>query len=337
MSECADVWKDMEATRHPGSTGFLRRRIRPDSNRDIFLGLEKPADHRMLLLHLTQAVADTVRAPATTRNIELLIHRDVGDGEAVLELRLVDRAYQEIFSILADDLINVLVTARTEVSAVEAFIARFERWQQFFTRSGPAGLGEEAQRGLYGELWFIGNCLMETLDHLSAVSAWTGYGRTAQDFQLGDVAVEVKATTAKQPQHLSIASERQLDDTGVDALFLFHLSLDVRQGDDRTLPLLVDTLRAALGEHTVARGHFEESLLMAGFIDAHRARYDHTAYTVRQASVFHVRDDFPRLVESGLPGGVGNVRYSVAVSECSRFTVDTEFFVQALARGSHVR
>ncbi len=336
MSECAGVWKDMEATRHPGNTGFFRRRIRPDSNLDIFLGMEKPADHRMLQLHLTQAVAGNVRVPSSTRNIELLIRRDVGDDEAVLELRLVDRAYQEIFSVLADDLIDVIVTARTEASAVEAFIARFERWQQFFTRSGPAGLGEEAQRGLYGELWFIGNCLMETLDHLSAVSAWTGYGSTAQDFQLRDVAVEVKATTAKQPQHLSIASERQLDDTGVEALFLFHLSLDVRQGGDRTLPLLVDTLRATLGEHTVARGVFEESLLMAGFIDAHRDRYDHTAYTVRQASVFHVRDDFPRLVESRLPGGVGNVRYSVAVSECTRFAVDRESFAEALAGGSHV-
>ena len=336
MSECAQVWKDMEAIRHPGNPGLLRRRIRPDSNLDIFLGLEKPAGHRMLLLRLSQVDADTLPAPATARNIELLIHGNVGHGEAVLELRLVDRAYQEIFSILADDLINVLVATRTEISAVESFTARFQSWQQFFARSGPAGLGEEAQRGLYGELWFLGNCLMETLDHLSAVSAWTGHGRTAQDFQLRDVAVEVKATTAKQPQHLSIASERQLDDTGVGALFLFHLSLDVRRGDDRTLPVMVDALRAALGEHTASRTRFEESLLMAGFIDAHRSRYDHTAYTVRQASVFHVRDDFPRLVETALPSGVGNVRYSVAVSECTRFAVDREFFAQAVAGGTHV-
>ena len=335
MSDCAEVWEEMESTPHTGNAGFLRRRVRPDSDLDIFLGVEKPAGHRVLLLQLTQGVADTVRAPATTRNIELQIHGKGTDGVAALELRLVDRAYQEIFSVLADDLINVLVAAPTEDSAAEFFLARFERWQQFFARSGPAGLGDEAQRGLYGELWFIQNCLMETLDPLSAVSAWTGHGATAQDFQLGDVAVEVKATTSKQPQHLSIASERQLDDTGVDALFLFHLSLDVRRGDDRTLPALVDALRAALGD-TAARGRFEENLLMAGFIDAHRDRYDHTAYTVRQASVFHVRDDFPRLVEAGLPSGVGNVRYSVAVSECARFAVDRESFAGAVAGGSHV-
>lgn len=336
MSDCADVWRDMEATRYPVGTGFLTRRIQPDSNLDIFLGLEKPSGHRVLLLQLTGVVADTVRMTSSIRNIDVRVDRNAKASEATLELRLVDRAYQEIFSILVDDLIGVLVTSRTEASAVDAFTARFERWQQFFTRSGPAGLGEEAQRGLYGELWFTRYFLMETLDSMSAVSAWTGYGRTAQDFQLPGVAVEVKTTTAKQPQHLSIASERQLDDTGVDGLFLFHLSLDVRRSKDRTLPLLVDTLREALEEHTVARGLFEESLLMAGFIDAHRERYDYTSYTVRQASVFHVRDDFPRLVEAKLPTGVGNVRYSVAVSECARFAVDNNFLAEAIARGSSV-
>ncbi len=75
---------------------------------------------------------------------------------------------------------------------------------------------------------------------------------------------------------------------------------------------------------------------MAGFIDAHRDRYAHTTYTVRQASVFHVRDDFPRLVETKLPTGVGNVRYSVAVSECTRFAVDNNFLAEAIARGSSV-
>lgn len=324
------LWQKMEQDQGAHGQGSLRRRVKPDSRFDIFLALEKPSNKRVLLLSVAESAAVGVEDLPVMKSIEVRFYRDATRARADLGLRLTDRAYEEIFSVLVEDLINTIVACPAEATAVDAFIGRLQRWQRFLARSSPDGLGEEAQRGLYAELWLLSNVLVPALGTSSAVGAWTGPGGTNQDFELPRVAIEVKATITKQPQHLSIASERQLDDTGVDLLFLCQLSLDARQGGESTLNALVDVLRGTLGEHVLAREIFEDRLFTAGYLDIHRKRYDRIGYTTRRFGVFRVTEDFPRLVEADLPIGVGNVRYSITVDRLSDFEVSKEFLERAI-------
>lgn len=59
--------------------------------------------------------------------------------------------------------------------------------------------------------------------------AWKAALAAHQDFQFSTGALEVKTTAAKQPQSVRITSERQLDDTGVGALFLHVVVVDERE------------------------------------------------------------------------------------------------------------
>ncbi len=330
MSEYATIWKDMEVGRGVAGTGQLRRRIRADSNFDLFVAVEKPSNTRALLLDVAANAAATLtdETPAL-RNVALHLRAN-SPGRTTLELQLTNRAYEELFSILVRDLVERVVDSPTEGAAVLAFVSRLELWQRLLARSGPEGLSDEAQRGLYAELWFMREHLLPVLDGERTIQSWTGPHGTSQDFQLPDLAVEVKSTASKLPQRMLIASERQLDDTGVDILFLFHLSLDARRGNGETLSAIVDALRDTLGDQGLSRPLFEENLLVIGYLDAHRGRYDRVGYTVRGSNLFHVRDDFPRIVEPDLPGGVGDVRYSLAVSECSPFAVSEQLLLERL-------
>lgn len=131
----------------------------------------------------------------------------------------------------------------------------------------------------------------------------------------------MKGTAAKQHQVLRVVSERQLDDTGVEKLFLFHLSLDTHLDAGQTLPVLIDEIREAL-RGTGAAPIFEERLFEAGYLDAHRHVYENPGYTMRESNFFLVANGFPRIVEADLRRGVGDVHYSVAVAECKHFLVD---------------
>lgn len=321
MSEFETIWNEMEAAQGLAGTGLLRRRVRADSGFDLFVALEKPTNNRALLLGIGDTVAAAIGELPTLRSAELRLRGDDPGGGTALELKLTNRAYEGLFSVLVRDLVEIVASSSREDEAVSRFVTRLEQWQRLLARSGPDGLGEEAQRGLYAELWFLNGHLIPALGAERAVSAWTAPHGTNQDFQLPGLAVEVKSTTGRFPQRLAIASERQLDDTGLGALLLFHLSLDVRQGSRQTLGDLIDALRRTLGNLGLSRSTFEEGLLAVGYLDAHRARYDRVGYAVRELNLFHVREDFPRIVEASLPAGVGDVRYSLAVAECSRFTI----------------
>lgn len=156
----------------------------------------------------------------------------------------------------------------------------------------------------------------------SAVAGWKGGERAHQDFQFLTGSVEVKTTLAKQPQVVRITSERQLDDVATPVLFLMVIALDRQEGSGETLPVLVDSLRAALGPDPAARERFEDALMAAAYLDVHATRYADHGYLVRSERLFRVGQGFPRIVESGLPEGIGDVNYGLSVAACQPHAVD---------------
>ncbi len=165
----------------------------------------------------------------------------------------------------------------------------------------------------------------------AAVAGWKGPDGAHQDFQFARAWIEVKTTLAKQPQSVRIASERQLDETRAPALFLHVLALEAHECGATTLPVVVAELRGALTGWPAAREDFEESLLAAGYLDQHAPRYESTGYAVRQVQSFRVLGAFPHIVEASLPGGVGEVTYSLSLAACAAHLVADEELAAALS------
>jgi len=323
------LWAELETAGGDGA-GHLVRRIHPESVTNLFLAVAKPDNRRKLQLNVDAAAADALHDVPTGRGIETRLH-DIQDGARTqVELVLMDPSSADIFGALVEDVAGAVAPSEDDRAAVSAWVARLRRWQRLLATLSPDGLSAERQRGLYAELWLLRHRFVAQLGAEATVNAWTGPDAASHDFEFSRGAVEVKSTAGKRHQVLRMASERQLDDTGVDALFLFHLSLDVRQGEGETLVQAVGAARSQL-EGTPAAATLEERLLAAGYSGAHEPRYRRTAYTPREQSFFHVTDDFPRLTEADLPPGVGDVRYSVAVSEAAHWTVPAETVMATLS------
>jgi hypothetical protein len=319
-----EIWTLLEQDTSKISSGYLTRRILPEMNYDVYLAIEKPLNTRLLMLRVRSIFLDRKAVyPASSSFVvnRITLPQD-SEEYSTLQLVLTNTRYEDIFTKLVQDIVDHLASVLNEKAAIEAFIIRLKRWQAFLEKHSPDGLSEIAQQGLYGELWFLGHVVLPNIRFLHGIQCWTGPKGTQQDFQFSTCAVEVKTTSSKQHQKLAIASERQLDDTGAGTIILLHLSLDIRTGQGETLLDMVASVRSMVGNDPLAKEELENRLFEVGYLDLHASRYEQTGYAVREVNYFKVEQDFPRIVEADLRNGVGDVRYTISVSECKRFSID---------------
>jgi hypothetical protein len=325
-----ELWPEIEAEAGRGGsfTGWVARLARPEAECRLSVGLETSSRRRGLLLRVARIAIPSRNRWPSCRGLELFARRLSGDGadEATLGVTLKEPRFADVFTALAEDLARRVTEAGSAAAQVKTLLRQLARWQKFLAATAE-GLSVEEQRGLFGELHVLRAHLVPALGSLPAVNGWTAPNAAHQDFQFATGAVEVKTTVAKQPQSVRITSERQLDDTGIAALFLHVVVLDEREVDaghgvaGETLPALVEDLRRRLQEEAGALETFDDRLLDTGYLDAHAPRYEGRRFSLRRDLIFRIGRGFPRVVECDLPEGVGDVSYALSLAACREFSV----------------
>jgi hypothetical protein len=293
----------------------------------LLVALEASENRRALLLPLPKAAIPGRREWPQCRGLE--IFSVVIAGQPHLGVRLRESSSADVFTALAEDVAPRVAATSDPQAAVAALLGRLRRWQKFLA-AGMAGLSPEQQRGLYGELHTLRQYFLPCFGAETAVAAWRAPRRTHQDFQLASGAVEVKTTTAKQPQSVRITSERQLDQAGIPWLFLHVVVLDEREVEGvhnavgEGLPDIVGVLRKQLQATAAAAETFDDRLLDVGYLEVDVPRYENRRFTLRREHTFRVKRGFPCLVEENLPTGVGDVSYALSLAVCEPFATSIE-------------
>ncbi|WP_395855136.1 PD-(D/E)XK motif protein [Cystobacter fuscus] len=306
--------------------GLVARRVHPEACVELHAGLDRPSDMPMVCMHVTAGAARQAEVLPTSAGFMLHQESNVrpGPNGVRLSLHLTTSRYRDVFGVLAQDVVDSVARAPNQRTAVSTFIERLRRWQGFLEQHGPAGLDEFAQRGLYGELWFLRHHAIPLVGSGPAVSSWTGPDRSNQDFQFPECAVEVKTTSSGPHHSVTVSNIRQLDETHVPVLLLFHVGLEVHKEAGETLVGMVEALRSMLRPDNQPLSLFEERLRESGYLDIHAPVYGSSSYTIRTHRFYRVTDGFPRLTEADLPDGVGSVRYSISLSACAPYRIATD-------------
>ena len=335
------LWEELEAeARQMTGSGVLKRMLAPDAACTMYLGIQWPSLNRLFLLQTLRSMLPSREQIPESRGFELAVQitGEESGTHATFVLRAADQVFNEIFSVMVGDLHIRLKECRDERQIVQIFLERLQQWQEFFEKIAINGLSPEAQRGLYGELYFLRNYLLSSSKYFAAeVASWTASKNRQHDFQFGRIAVEVKTCSMKQQQKLLISNECQLDETQVENLYIFHLSLSVIEGHADTLPVLISDLREMLSNVYTATSLFERLLLDRGYLDIQAWRYQSTGYAVRESNMFHVIDNFPRLTERDLLPGVGDLSYSISVADCRKFAVPLKEIITQIHREIYER
>ncbi len=311
-----------------GSPG-QRVRNRIDQGSPINLYAARAFPHKNVLLEIGP-VKEAYLPGGFTRprikglNITVDTTQKAGGGDIILLLELQQADAIDVFGTFVARVCEEMDSLPNPADAVRAVIALVERWKEFFAGNSEL-LSEGHQTGLYGELHLMVRLHAAGVPINQLVKAWTGSKRTNQDYEFGDVSIEVKSTTAVDATTVNITNIRQLDETGLELLLLNRMLLDARQGNERTLPVLIETLRATIAEQAPEMAlDFEEKILRAKYRNEHAGHYANRSYTERALEFYEVREGFPRLLESSLPTGVTKAAYEITLEHCKSFKCSGE-------------
>jgi hypothetical protein len=316
------LWKQLFAA-NTGKSGLTVLRLLPESKFNVFAAVDKSSGHRFLLLkaNLNQDRLMQVLPSGRGFNVRYITNPADQESQNCLQFELTDAAHADIFDVIANDILRHIQQSHDNKAAFAAFLQRISEWQTFLDHLPASGLGETSQQGLLAELWFLRDFLLPNLPAIKAVSSWAGPIGLAKDFQFPGFAFEVKTTSANQHSRFTVSNEMQLDNCGVGRVFLFGLLLERLVAGGHSLSEVVASIRETLAKSPEAAARFSELLLQSGYIDSDASRYT-TRYAIRSHGFYEVRGAFPRIIKNDLRAGVGEVKYSILVSECERYAVN---------------
>jgi len=321
MKKIDQIWTELESESSPES-GILYKRLSGEVLPSVYIAMKYPEKLRCIAAHLDLGSVSNTFNISNLKDIRIEKMIDKKNPEKCFFLIiLANNQHKDVFSTLSEDLINRVSSITAEKELIKQLINRLEKWRLLFEKIGQQGLSDEAQIGLYGELLFLKKFLHNNENKLFCIDTWKGPQRAVQDFQYSHWAVEVKTSHSKNQQKIHISSERQLDTSIIPAIFLYHFSIDVRDGYGESLNSIVNQLNNFLTSDTAALNSFNIKLLEYGYFYFQAHLYERTGYSIRKESVFLVKDDFPRITEDIIPPGVGDVRYSIILPDDPQWIV----------------
>lgn len=314
-----ELWKNLLSQRS-ASEGLILRRCPTTVAPNIYAAVTSPESFKCLAVSIPDNIEIDVSDFTNLQDIAVeLSGAGPNRGENLLVLKLLDSRLSDIFAVLCDDLIATVAEVHDDSLLARVLLTRFENWKTLFDKARSTGLSPEEQRGLFGELYFVRKAISSVVEARSILESWLGPSGGVWDFQTGPTALEVKTTIASGHKHIRISNERRLDRTNLEKLYLYVLSLDRIDSAGETLNALVDEIDRMMdfGESN----RFKSKLYEYGYFDHHRDLYDLIGYVVCGETFYEVRDDFPRIEESDLKLGVGDVKYSIALAGCEQYSV----------------
>lgn len=318
------IWEELEKD-ESFQAGLLYKRYSAKVNPDIFIALKAPEKLRCISFHISSLINLDINQMNIFRDIKLeTLNDEKNPNKQFLLILLLNTQHRDIFSTLCEDLIYGVSEINNENILIERLVDRLVKWQSLFEKLGHQGLSEDAQRGLFGELYFLRKYLSKSSDYIKCINTWMGPENAIQDFQYSNWAVEVKTTHGKNHQKIHISSERQLDDSIISNIFLYHLSLDIRMGFGETLNFIIEDISHFLSDNSIATNHFKLKLMEYGYFESHKNIYNDDGYTIRQKNIYSVTGDFPRITERQIPSGVGDVKYSIILTESESWRINED-------------
>jgi len=322
MTKINQIWEELENDKS-FSHGLLLRRYSGAVLPDVYVAMQHPEKLLCICVSISDSIEINISAFSNLQEIQVdLFPSPTQTRKNSLVFKLLNFQHKDIFTVLCEDLITSIAKETNERKLVKEILNRFEKWKSLFNKIGLQGLTPEEQRGLFGELYFLRKYLLFNRNFLDVVNTWIGTERQVRDFQSGTWALEVKTTHGNNHQKVHISSERQLDITNLNDLFLYHLSLEQMQNSGETLNDIVDSIIAILQNDTLALNKYKAKIYEVGYFDLQRNLYETVGYHIRQDVFYKVEHDFPRIQESEIRVGVGDVKYSIILSQCTTFIID---------------
>ena len=316
----SSLWEIMSQEK---SVGLVKRLLPNNSPLKVFATYKHPENICGIAFSCDSKLKLSIDSFYNLKELSVQLFLDTSyQPNRLLTIQLFSDANTDIFAYLCGNLVEAIERCDTEAKAIKLVLNRLEKWKTMFSKGASDGLSITEQQGLYGELMYLHKLVLRGIfSYIDTLKIWVGADKAMRDFQGKDWAVEAKTISINNADQITINGERQLDETLLDKLYLYHLSVEASRMNGQTLNEKVDELRSLFSDDKAALNIFNAKLMEAGYFDHHRELYRERCYKIRKESIYVIDDSFPRIKESELRDGVSNTVYSINVSTCAEYMV----------------
>lgn len=278
----------------------------------VATGIEAAVDAAGELRLRIPVVGPPTRAlPADVNGLRLR-HRQVASGQW-LELSS-PAAHEAMFAPLCSQVIDaVRIDAREPWAAANTIV---RSWQSAW-KPVRQPMSKAEQTGLAGELIILRALWLPALGP-AAVHLWSGPETERHDFVGRALHMEVKTTRTSRHEH-EISRVDQLSAPNGRRLLLASVQLEESAAGGETLATLVDDVGRVVSGDPAAVDAFMSRILALRWSEDMRRSPELLRFNVRDAQIFEVDDEFPRLPEGfQLPVGITAIRYTISLMNLPR-------------------
>jgi hypothetical protein len=263
------------------------------------------------LYHLLLPIPENTPVLADRRSAGVHIEKrhleEGGERRTYVDVVCTRARAREVFRMLASDMLQHV--GEDVEHPVEACRRVLSRWRELLERATSEVLSQEALAGLFGELWQLSKIAVQ---HADAHLCWNGPSGGIHDFSFGTTALEVKTTLAREGSLFEINGVDQLQAPPEGVLYLSVMRLSDGTTGDTSVPDLIDAL-IGMG---VDRLELFRRLGAAGYDSRDSDHYRGIRYAVKEARVYLVDQDFPRITRDSfafqdLPPRIQRLRYTI--------------------------
>ncbi|MDR1181904.1 MAG: PD-(D/E)XK motif protein [Bacteroidales bacterium] len=315
-----ELWEALEEEK---SVGLVKRLYSSDVPFHIYGTFQYPEKYYGVAFTFSNDIRIDISSFDNLRELKVMLLADTTFvNSRLLVIQLLYPNSRDIFATLCENLIQSVLRLNTEQKISRTIVNQLEKWKTLFEKNNSTGLTPAEQQGFFGELHFLQKFLAKPdTNPCDVLHTWVGVDKALRDFQANSWAVEVKTTSTSNPQKVTVNGERQLDETLLENLFLFHFSVEVSNGNGQTLCQKITAIRETLENYTPALSLFNTKLFEAGYLDKHEPFYQDRFYQIRNENFYKVENDFPRIRENELRSGVSDVKYSIILAMCDEYLV----------------
>lgn len=325
-SHLSDLWEMLE---QQGHHGLVKRLYGSSCSLPIFATYNSDDGNCGIGFSFSNEIRINVEQFKNLKEMKVTVHNDSSyANHKLLIIQLLVSENKDTFAHLCENLIFGIKSITSEKGQAIAIINSLSKWRSLFDNSKTGLLSKEEQQGLYGELAF----LMKFLENCPyeqevILNYWVGTSSAIRDFQGKGWAVEVKTTSGNNASTVKINGERQLDETLVPSVFLYHYAVETSEGNGETLPQKIDVIREYLKDNWLALSIFNEKIALSGFRDDMATFYLNRCYKIREEAAYRICGMFPRIKENELRNGVCNVKYEISLAMCDEYMIpESELF-----------
>lgn len=292
----------------------IQKKIAIDSVVKVFYGISSKGYERLSFL-------TTIEPPKidSTKMIQVVQGQE-GENVYWTCFDLLDQEYRKLFYIFCDDLLNTIIECNSEFEAMLMIKNRFYNWKLMFKKLVDH-MPDEKEMGLYGELYFLKNYMIDKYGVDKSVESWGGPDSYSKDFSIDKTWYELK-TTGSNSNKVRISSLSQLSsdlDGYLCIIKLEKMTSAYNAPDSNVLDLFKEIL--SLIKSNDIQEQFVRKVVDYGFNPVEESKMN--SYSLKDFSIYLVNDNFPRILEKDIKyQEIGNVAYELILKAIEKYKVE---------------